>query len=77
MKPFFIKIPNFWAWADKFWGVCSILGQFISTHFVTVRPLSIFSINQLSLYIQILNIIWDWDLNLGPQRYRDLAIVCP
>ena len=43
MKPFFIEIPNFCAWADKFWG---IFGQFISTHFGTVNPLSMFSINQ-------------------------------
>ena len=21
MKPFFIEIQNFWAWADKFWGI--------------------------------------------------------
>ena len=33
MKPFFIEIPNFWAWVDKFW---SIFGQTIRTHFSTV-----------------------------------------
>jgi hypothetical protein len=33
MKPFFIEIPNFWAWADKFLGIWSIFGRFISTHF--------------------------------------------
>ena len=21
IKPFFIEIPNFWAWADKLWGI--------------------------------------------------------
>ena len=26
MKPFFIKILNFWAWADKSWGIWGILG---------------------------------------------------
>ena len=33
-------------WADKFWGIWGILEQFISTHFGTVSPLSMFSINQ-------------------------------
>ena len=46
MKPFFIKIPNFWAWADKFWGIWGIFGQYISTQFGTVSPLSMFSNNQ-------------------------------
>ena len=32
MKPFFIEIPNFWAWgqtnwADKFWGMWGIPEQ--------------------------------------------------
>ena len=45
MKSFFIEIPNFWAWADKFWGIWGILGRFISTQFA-VSPLSMFSINQ-------------------------------
>jgi hypothetical protein len=55
MKPFFIEIPNFWAWADnladKFWDICGILGRFISTHFGTVSPLSMFFINQ-PLFLQ-------------------------
>ena len=46
MKPFFIEILNLWAWADKFWGIWGIFGRFISTHFVTVSPLSMFFINQ-------------------------------
>jgi hypothetical protein len=33
MKPFFIKIHNFWAWADKFLGIRGIFGPTISTHF--------------------------------------------
>ena len=51
---------------DKFWDIWDIFSQFISTHFGTVSPLSMFSINQplflqkLSLYIQISN-----DLSLG------------
>ena len=38
-------------WADKFWGILGIFGQAISTHFGTVRPLSIFSIT-LPLFLQ-------------------------
>ena len=34
---------QFGLWAHKFWG---IFGQFISTHFGTVSPLAMFSINQ-------------------------------
>ena len=57
-------------WADQFWGNWAIFELFISTHFGTVSPLPMFSINhyfykKLSLDIQIPNIIWDWDLNLG------------
>jgi hypothetical protein len=51
MKPYIIEIPNFWAWADKFWGIWSIFGRYISTHFGTVSPLSMFSINQ-PLFLQ-------------------------
>ena len=59
-------------WADKFWGIWGIFGRFISTHFGTVSPLSMFSINQPlflqknSVFISKFQIfIWDWDLNLG------------
>ena len=40
-QAFFIEIQNFWAWADKFWGIWGIFGQTISTHFgtVTIQPL--------------------------------------
>ena len=48
MKPFFIEIPNFWAWADNL-GILDMFGHFISTHFGTVTPLSIFSTNQPSI----------------------------
>jgi hypothetical protein len=71
MKAFFIEIPNFWAWANKFkiWG---IWGYF---RLIYQHPLlSIFSINEplflkkkLSICIQ--NIIWDWDLNLGRKEF--------
>ena len=51
MKPFFIEILNFLAWADNkisFGAFGGIFGQFISFHFGTVSPLSIFFINQQS-----------------------------
>ena len=38
-------------WADKFRGIWGIFGWFISTHFGTVSPLSMFSINQ-PLFLQ-------------------------
>ena len=51
MKPFFIKIPNVWAWADNFVAFGGIFGRFISTLFGTVSPLYMFSINQ-PLFLQ-------------------------
>ena len=55
MKPFFIEIQNFWAWADnwadKFWGIWDIFRQTISTRFGTVSPLPMFSIIQ-PLFLQ-------------------------
>ena len=54
-RALFSKIPNFWAWADKlgrkFWGIWSIYGRFISTHFGTVGSMSMFSMNQI-LFLQ-------------------------
>jgi len=38
-------------WADKFWGIWGIFDRFISTHFGTVSPLSMFSIIQ-PLFLQ-------------------------
>ena len=66
MKPFFIKTQTFGPrqtnWADKFWGIWGIFSQCFNSHFGTVSPLSMFSINQPlflqkkpSLYIQIPN----------------------
>jgi hypothetical protein len=81
MKPFFIEIQNFWAWADKFCGIPGIFGRTISTHFGTVSPLSMFSIIQplflykkLNLYIHIQNIYLE--LEFDP-KIRNLAFVCP
>ena len=75
MKPFSLKFRIFWLgqtnWADKFWGIWGIFSQTINTHFVTVSPLSIFSIIQ-ALFLQKTKplyphtkYLWDWDLNLG------------
>ena len=58
MKPFFIEIQNFWAWADKLGK--KILGHLFfwffaqnntTTHFGTVSPLSMFTIIQ-PLFLQ-------------------------
>ena len=87
MKPFFIEIQNFWAWADKFYGIWGNFGQTISSHFGTVSSsflvhifyyLTIISTKKLSLHIQILNIYLELGLKFefGPKRIRDLAIVC-
>ena len=48
-EAFFHQNPKLWA--DKFWGIWGIIKQFISTHFGTVSPLSMFSINQ-ELFLQ-------------------------
>ena len=59
-------------WADKFWSIWGIFGWLISTHFGTVSPLSMFSINQplflqktKPLYPNPSIFICDWGLNLG------------
>jgi hypothetical protein len=79
-RTFGLELTN---WADKFWGIWGIFDQFISTHFGTVSPLSMFSINQplflqkVNLYIHIPNIYlgFRFEFEFGPQR-RNLAIVC-
>ena len=66
--------------ADKFLGILGILGWFISTNFELWSPWSMFSINQplfLSLYIQIQNIHLGLGFEFGPQRIRNLTILCP
>jgi hypothetical protein len=54
-ESFFRKSQNFGLgqtlWAKKFGGIWGIFGRFISTHFVTVSPLSMFSIYQ-PLFLQ-------------------------
>ena len=55
MKSFSLKSRTFGFgqtnWTDKFWGIWVIFGLFISTHFGTVSPLYMFSINQ-PLFLQ-------------------------
>ena len=75
-------VPGQTIWENKFWGICGIFEQYISTHFGTVSPLSMLFINQplffhkLSLYIQIPNIYLECGFEFELQRIRDLAIVC-
>ena len=68
------KIKNFLV--DSFG---KILSRF--THFGTVSPLSMFSINQPSFlqklsYMQISSIYLGLGFEFGPQRIRDLAFMC-
>ena len=72
----------------KFLGLGRQFGQFSfwafsansSSHFGTVSPLSMFTINQ-PLFLQkkafIPNIYLELGFEFGPQRMRDLAIVYP
>ena len=84
MKPFFIKISNFWLgqtiWADEFWGIWGIFSRFIGTHFDTVSPLSMFSINQ-PFFLQKTKLLYPNPIYLGfefgPKRIRDLAFLRP
>ena len=49
IKPFFVEIQNFWAWADKL-GIWGIFDQTISIHFGAVSPLSMFAIIQTTIF---------------------------
>ena len=73
---------------DAQWSLFSskfqTFGQFNSTHFGTVSPLSMFSIKKplflqkkLSLHIRIPNNYLGLGFEFGMQRIRNLAIVCP
>jgi hypothetical protein len=70
MKPFFVKI----FLGRQILVHLSFFLQFISTHFGTVSPLSMFSINQplfllkTKPYIQIPNIYLGLRFEFGPQR---------
>ena len=74
-EPFLIQIPNFWAWADKFWGTLGTFSRFISTHFGTVSPncpclslITHYFYKKLILYIQIPNIQLGLGFEFVPQR---------
>ena len=64
-------------WAEKFGGVCGIFGHFISTHFCTVSPFFMFSINQ-QLFLQKTKPLYPNPKYLfGIYIWiRDLAFVC-
>ena len=66
------SIQNFWAWADKFWGIWDIFGRTISPHFGAVCSLSMLSINQ-PFFLQKHGL----GFRFGHQRIRDLAIMRP
>ena len=83
MKPFSAKSQTFWA--DNFLGIFGVFfGRFISTHFGTVSPclplINHYFYRKLSLYSQIPNIYlglgFEFEFEFGPQRIRNLAIVC-
>ena len=87
MKPFFIEIQIFWPCADKLGG--KILGHlwyfwqnnqhkiWYSKSLVHVFHYStIISTKKLSHYIHMPNINFGLGFEFGPQRIRDLAIVC-
>ena len=70
-RELFVKISNFWAWAEIFgWNFLRHLGYF---HYSTI----ISKKKKLSLYIQLPNIYLGLGSEFGPQRIRDLAIMCP
>ena len=71
MKPFSIEIPNCRAWADNFWGIWGSFGRFISTHFGTVSPLSLFSINSKYLFG-----IWIWATKNQGFRHHVSVVRC-
>ena len=79
MKPFFIKIRfglGQTIWADKFWGIWGIFGQFISTHFCNVSPLSMFSINQPCIEIPNIYLGLGFEFELWQKKIWDLDIAC-
>ena len=84
MKLFSLQSQTFGLGQINFGEFGGIFGRFISTHFGTVSPLSMFYINQLlffkktkPIYIQVPNIFGGLGFEFGPQRIIDFAIVCP
>ena len=75
MKPFFIEIPNFWAWADKFLGIWGYFRLNYRHPFLYSESLvhifyysTIISKKKLSLYIHIPNIYLGLGFEFVPQR---------
>ena len=84
MKHFFIEIPISLGLGRQFGHIDFEAFGVFSFHLLApiLVPLSMFSINQLlflqkNLYIQIPNIHLGFGCDFGPQRIRNLAIVCP
>ena len=79
IKPFFIEIPNFWAWADNLgktnFGSFGVFSADLSAPcFLLINN---YFYKKLRLYIQIPKVYLGLGFEFGPQRIRDLAIVCP
>ena len=84
IKHFFIEIPISLGLGRQFGHIDFEAFGVFSFHLLApiLVPLSMFSINQLlflqkNLYIQIPNIHLGFGCDFGPQRIRNLAIVCP
>jgi hypothetical protein len=87
MKHFFIEIQHFGLgqtnWTKINLGIFGIFGQIISTSFGTVSPLSMVPLlnhyfyKKISPYIHIPDIYLGLRFEIGLQRIRDFAFVCP
>ena len=80
MKPIFIKIANFWDWADNLGAFGVFLANLSAPVLVLCFPLiNHYFYKKLSLYIQIANkyLGLGFEFEFGPQSIRDLVIVCP
>ena len=79
---FFIKIQNFLALAEKLWGFGVLLAKLSPPIFGTgvhvFEYSTVIFTKKLSLCIDIPNIYLGlgFEFEFGPQRIRDLAIVC-
>ena len=69
MKPFFIEIQNFWAWADNHQLTLFQLEEGRLSSTITTGPPKLFNLLALT--------ILGFEFEFGPQRIRNLAFVCP
>jgi hypothetical protein len=73
IKPFFIEIPDFWAWVDKFRGIWCIFARLWASILVLGVPCPCFPLfnhyfyKKLSLYIHITNI---YLLEASPTQFQ-------